>query len=71
MSTPTALRGPCNWGDEVDGPAASGATSLVAYMNGGHVAKSGSGNASEFLQVKCVCVCVCRSYAKVCERMSP
>ena len=30
MSTPTALRGPCGWGDEVGVPAANGATSLVA-----------------------------------------
>ena len=30
MSTPTALRGPCSWGDEVGVPTANGATSLVA-----------------------------------------
>ena len=30
MSTPTALRGPCSWGDEAGVPTANGATSLVA-----------------------------------------
>ena len=30
MSTPTALRGPCSWGDKVGVPAANGATNLVA-----------------------------------------
>ena len=30
MSTPTALRGPCSWGDEAGVPAANGATGLVA-----------------------------------------
>ena len=30
MGTPTALRGPCSWGDEAGVPAANDATSLVA-----------------------------------------
>ena len=30
MSTTTALRGPCSWGDKVGVPAANSATSLVA-----------------------------------------
>ena len=30
MSTPTAMRGPCSWGDEAGVPAVNGATGLVA-----------------------------------------
>ena len=31
MTTPTALRGPCNWEDEAGVPTANGATCLVTF----------------------------------------
>ena len=61
MSTPTALRGPCDWGDKAGIPAANGGhlscCLLLAHpLNGGYIANSGSGNTSTSV---CVCVCVC------------
>ena len=50
MGSPTALRGPCDWGDEVGVPTANGATCIVFCLahplDGGHVANSGYGNTS-------------------------
>ena len=58
MSTPTALRGPCSWGDEAGVLTASGATSLVAscrlkpHNMGATRPVSGSGK----YKYKCGCV---------------
>ena len=60
ISTPTALRGPCSWGDKVGVPAANGATSLVAFcwltpkIMGATWPVSGSGKYK--YKYKCVCV---------------
>ena len=62
MSTPTALRGPCGWGDKAGVPAANGATSLVASC---WLTPKLWGPHSQFLTVintstsVCVCVWVC------------
>ena len=52
----TALRGPCNWGDEAGVPTANGATSLVASC---WPILAVVTSKSVCVCVVCVCVCVC------------
>ena len=71
MSTPTALRGPCSWGDEAGILTANSATSLVASFwltlptnYGGHVASFWQWKIQVGVWVwvcgsVCVCVCGC------------
>ena len=56
MSTPIALRGPCNWEDG-SGVPANEATSLVSALHA---------HAHDCIAAYCVCVCVCvHTYAVI------